>query len=153
MEIDLRKDLGVNLFKQGLEIIEFYYQNACCVKKVHRELLPLYGQFNRATKAAIRAIETKFLIKLTFLDIKPPTRLRRVRTKENIAAVSASALLRKSIARFFHFNRATEVAIRAIVTKFHIKFTLSHHKLKKILQLYWSVLMMTINYRFVNGER
>ena len=76
--------------EQRLQIIEFYYQNACSVKKVHRALLPFYGQFNRPTEAAIRAIVTKFRTKFTLLDIKPPARLRRVRTEENIAAVSAS---------------------------------------------------------------
>ena len=55
-------------------------------------LLPCYGQFNRPTEAAIRAIVTKFCTKFTLLDIKPPTRLRtcRVRIEENIAAVSTS---------------------------------------------------------------
>ena len=48
--------------------------------------LPFYVQFNRPTEAAIRAIVTKFRTKFTLLDIKP----RRVRTEENIAAVSAS---------------------------------------------------------------
>ena len=33
---------------------------------------------------------SKFRTKFTLLDIKPPTRLRRVRTEENIAAVSVS---------------------------------------------------------------
>ena len=33
---------------------------------------------------------TKFRTKFTLLDIKPPTRLRRVRNEENIAAVSVS---------------------------------------------------------------
>ena len=58
--------------------------------KVYRALLPFYGQFNRPTEAAIRAIVTKFQTKFTLLDIKPPTRFRRLRTEENIAAVSAS---------------------------------------------------------------
>ena len=39
---------------------------------------------------AIRAIVTKFRTKFILLDIKPPTRLRRLRNEENIAAVSAS---------------------------------------------------------------
>ena len=43
---------------------------------------------NRPTEAAIRAVVTKFRTKFTLLNIKP--RFRRVRTKENIAAVSAS---------------------------------------------------------------
>ena len=38
----------------------------------------------------IRAIVTKFRTKFTLLDIKPLTRLHRMRTEENIAAVSAS---------------------------------------------------------------
>ena len=61
-----------------LQIFEFYYQNACAVNKAHRELLPFYSQFNRPTKAAIWTIVTTFRIKFTLLDIKPPTRLRRV---------------------------------------------------------------------------
>ena len=44
--------------EKRLQIIEC--QNACYVKKVHRPLLPFYGQFNRPTEAAIRAIVTKF---------------------------------------------------------------------------------------------
>ena len=62
--------------EKRLQIIKFYYQNACSVKKVHSALLPIYGQFNRSTEAAIRAIVTKFRTKFT--------RLCRVRTEENI---------------------------------------------------------------------
>ena len=75
--------------EQRLQIIEFYYQNACSVKKVHRAFLPFYGQFNRPTEAGIRAFMTKFHTKFTLQDIKPPTRLRRVRIEENIAAISS----------------------------------------------------------------
>ena len=60
------------------------------VKKVYCALLPFYDQFNRLTEAAIRAIVTKFRTNFILLDIKPLTRLRRVRTNENVAAVSAS---------------------------------------------------------------
>ena len=35
--------------EQRLHIIEFYYQNACSIKKVHHALLPFCGQFNRST--------------------------------------------------------------------------------------------------------
>ena len=76
--------------EQRLQIIEFYYRNACSVMKVHRVFLPFYGQFNRPTEAAIRAKVTKFCTKFTLLDIKPQTRLRRVRPEANITAVSAS---------------------------------------------------------------
>ena len=76
--------------EQRLQIVEFYYQNACSVKKVNRAFLPFYSQFNRPTEAAIRIIVTKFRTKFTLLDIKLPTRLRRVQTEENIAAVVAS---------------------------------------------------------------
>ena len=56
----------------------------CTVKKVHRALLPFYGQFNQPTEAAIRAIVTKFRTKFTLLDniAKALTRLRRVRTEK-----------------------------------------------------------------------
>ena len=85
-------NLTVNRLRnqKRLQIIEFYYQNACFVKKVCRTLLPFYSQFNRPAEAAIRAIVTKFGIKFTLLDMKPPTRLSRLRTEENITAVSAS---------------------------------------------------------------
>ena len=59
-------------------------------EKLYRTILPFYGQFNRPTEAAIRAIVVKFRTKFTLLDIEPLIRLCRVRTKENIAAVSAS---------------------------------------------------------------
>ena len=55
--------------EQRLQVIEFYYQNACSVEKVHRALLPIYGQFNRPTEATIRSIVTKFRSKFTLLDI------------------------------------------------------------------------------------
>ena len=64
--------------EQRLQIIKFYSQNACSVKKVHRMLLSFYGEFNRPSEAAIRSIVTKFRTKFTLLDIKPPIRLRRV---------------------------------------------------------------------------
>ena len=60
------------------------------LKKFLRGLFPFYGQLKQPTEAAIRANVAKFPSKFTFLNIKPPTRLRRVRTEENIAAVSAS---------------------------------------------------------------
>ena len=70
--------------------MNFIIKISALLRKLHRALLPFYGQFNRLTEAAIRAILTKFRTKFTLLDIKPPTRLRRVPTEENIAAVSAS---------------------------------------------------------------
>ena len=42
--------------EQRLQIIGFYYQNACSVMKVHHAVFPIHGQFNRSTEAAIRAI-------------------------------------------------------------------------------------------------
>ncbi|CAH1988625.1 unnamed protein product [Acanthoscelides obtectus] len=76
--------------EQRLQIIELYYQSSCSVKRVHRALLPIYRQFGRPTEGAIRKLVTKFRTQFTLLDIKPPTRRRRVRTEESIAAVSAS---------------------------------------------------------------
>lgn len=76
--------------EQRLQIIEFYYQNSSSVKNVFRALRPFYGRHNRPTEQAIQAIVTKFQTSFTLLDINPPTRIHRVRTEENIAAVSAS---------------------------------------------------------------
>ena len=55
---------------QRLQIFEFHHQNASSVKKVHRAFHPFYGQLNRTTEAAIRAIVTKFRTKFTLLDIQ-----------------------------------------------------------------------------------
>ena len=60
------------------------------LRKFIARFIPYYGQFNRPTEAAIWATVTKFCTKFTFLNIKPPIRLRRVQAEENIASVSAS---------------------------------------------------------------
>lgn len=51
--------------EQRVQIIEFYYQNACSVKKVHRVLLPIVYVLllfivSLTTEATIRTIVTKF---------------------------------------------------------------------------------------------
>ena len=78
--------------EQRIKIIEFYYQNSSSVKNVFHALRPFYGRHNRPTEQAIQAIVTKFQTSFTLLDINPPTRIHRVRTEENIAAVSASVV-------------------------------------------------------------
>ena len=55
--------------EQRLQIIEFYYQNACFLKKVYRVLFQFYGQLNRPPGAPIQAIVTKFCTKFT-LDVE-----------------------------------------------------------------------------------
>ncbi|KAK9876160.1 hypothetical protein WA026_011276 [Henosepilachna vigintioctopunctata] len=79
--------------EQRLQIVEIYYQNSCSVKNVYRLLRPLppyYGRHNRPGESTIRAVITKFRTKFTLLDIKPLSRMRTVRTEENIAAVAYS---------------------------------------------------------------
>uniref|UniRef100_A0A1L8EI80 Putative transposable element n=3 Tax=Haematobia irritans TaxID=7368 RepID=A0A1L8EI80_HAEIR len=76
--------------EQRLQIIEFYYQNQCSVRNVFRALRPIYGLHNRPSEQTINAIVTKFRTHFTLLDIKPTTRMRTVRTEENIASVSES---------------------------------------------------------------
>ena len=68
--------------EQRLQTIEFYYQNAFSVKEVHHSFLPFYGQYNpsQPTETTIRATVTKFRTKFILLEIKPATRLRRMRT-------------------------------------------------------------------------
>ena len=129
--------------EQHWQIIEFYYQNACSVKKVHRALLPFFGQFNRSTEAAIRAIVTKFRTKFTFLYIKPPTRLRRVRTEQ----VLMMTLNYRFVA--VRSNWASGFAPNLHYWTSNHQHAYAECELKKILQLYWPVLMMTLNYRFV----
>ena len=63
---------------------------------------------NRRTEVAIRAIVTKFRTKFTLFYIKPPTRLCRRRTEENIAAISSSVnddyQLSSSVNILFHIR-------------------------------------------------
>ena len=73
------------------------------MKNVFCALRPFYGRHNRPTEQAIQAIVTNFQASFTLLDINPPThctlldinpptRIHRVRTEQNIAAVSASVV-------------------------------------------------------------
>ena len=112
--ISLVYNLTINRLtnEQRLQIIAFYYQKACSVKKVHRELLPFYSQFSRPTEAAIRAIVTNSTPNST----------------SNSTPYSHCWILN-------HQHAYVEC------------------ELKKISQLYRPVLIMTINYRFVNRER
>ena len=55
-----------------------------------RALTPIFGRNNRPTLQAVRAIVNKFETKFTLLDVPVPTRCRIARSKEIIAAVSAS---------------------------------------------------------------
>ena len=87
--------------EQRLQIIEFYYQNAGSVKKVHCALLPFYVQFKRPT--------LKRLFGLLWLNFAPNLHCRTLNQQH--AYVEC--------------------------------------ELKKLMQLYQTVLMMTINYRFV----
>ena len=50
--------------EQRLQIIELYYQNSSSVKRPHRALLPIYGQFGRPTEGDIF-----FLPKMEELDM------------------------------------------------------------------------------------
>lgn len=57
---------------------------------MHPALIPFYGQFGRPSATAIQNLVTEFRAKLTLLDFKPTG--QRMRTEENIAAVSASVV-------------------------------------------------------------
>lgn len=60
------------------------------ITKISVTLRPIYGLHNRPSEQTINAIVTKFRTQFTLLDIKPTTRMRTVRTEENIASVSES---------------------------------------------------------------
>lgn len=79
--------------EQRLQIVELYYQNSCSVKNVFRLLRPVYGRHNRPSERAIQQIVDKFRTSFTLLDLQQPNRVRRVRTEENIAAVSAGGII------------------------------------------------------------
>ena len=60
------------------------------MKDVHRLLPHIMVVIIRPCESTIHAVITKFRTKFTLLDIKPSTRLRTVRTEENIAVVASS---------------------------------------------------------------
>ena len=66
--------------EQRLQIIEFYYQNAMLRKYIAR-----FFHFMISLIEPLKRLFGPYRTKFTLLDIKPPTRLRRVRTEENIA--------------------------------------------------------------------
>ena len=76
--------------QQRLEIIKNYYQNSKSVVATLRALTPIFGRNNSLTRQAVRAIVDKFETKFTLLDVPVPKRRRIARSKEIIAAVSAS---------------------------------------------------------------
>ena len=45
--------------EQRLQIIEFYYQNSCSVKRVHRAILPIYGKFGDAAHFCLNGYVNK----------------------------------------------------------------------------------------------
>ena len=55
-----------------------------------RALTSIFGRNYRRTRQAVHAIEDKFETKFTLLDVLAPERRRIARSKEIIAAVSAS---------------------------------------------------------------
>lgn len=69
--------------------MNFVIKIKCSVKNVFRALKPFYDRHKCPTDQAIQTIVTKLLINLT-LDVKPPTRVRRVRTQEKIGTVNDS---------------------------------------------------------------
>lgn len=58
------------------------------VKNVFPALWSFHERHSHRTEQAIQAIVTNFHTNFMFLDIKPPTSVRIVRTEENIAAVA-----------------------------------------------------------------
>ena len=76
--------------QQRLEIIKNYYQNSESVVATLRALTLIFGRNNRPTRQAVRAIVNKFETKFTLLDVSVPRRRLIARSKEIIAAVSAS---------------------------------------------------------------
>ena len=79
--------------EQHMQIIEFYDQNTCSVKRVHCDLPSFYGQFNRPTEATIWTIVTKFRTKYTFLDIEPSKHLRTLRKEIKILQLYRPVLM------------------------------------------------------------
>ena len=76
--------------QQRLKIIKNYYRNSESVVATLRALTPIFGRNNRPTRQAVRAIVDKFQTKFILLDV-PVSKGRRIaRSKQIIAAVSAS---------------------------------------------------------------
>ena len=76
--------------QQRLGIIKNYYQNSESVVATLRALTPIFSRNNRPTRQALRAIVDKFETKFTLLEPPVLKRRRIARSKEIIAAVSAS---------------------------------------------------------------
>jgi hypothetical protein len=76
--------------EQRFQIVEIYFEKNKSVREVYRALRPFYGEHNRPSEQAIRAVIDRFCTNFTLLDSKPSTRQRNVRTEENIAAVARS---------------------------------------------------------------
>lgn len=76
--------------QQRFQIIKAYYQNFESVAATLRALTPIFGRYNRPTRAAILSLVHKFESTFSLHNVPVPVRQRLGRSAENIAAVSAS---------------------------------------------------------------
>ncbi|CAD7083697.1 unnamed protein product [Hermetia illucens] len=76
--------------QERLQIVKIYYKNNEPVTNCLRELCGIYGRHNRPDVKTVVYMVEKFESKFTLLNVKPPNRMRKKQTEENITAVSAS---------------------------------------------------------------
>jgi len=74
--------------EQHVQIIKFYYQNQCSIRKTFRALRDFYPRHNRPAESIIRRLVTKF--ESTDSINNQPTPVRRRNARSEIAAVRES---------------------------------------------------------------
>jgi len=99
--------------EQRVQIIKFYYQNQCSVRKTFRALRDFYLRHNRPAESTIRRLVAKFESTGSTNNQPTPVRHRNARSAENIAAVRESVREnpRQSISR-----RSQELGLSATST-------------------------------------
>lgn len=80
-----------------LEIVQKFYANLRSFVSTQRSFTQEHGRHHRFDKQNIRRVVEKFKREFTLHDIKPPTRQRKARSNENIAAVKESVAERQIV--------------------------------------------------------
>jgi len=76
--------------EQRVQIIKFYFQNQCSIRKTFRALRDFYPRHNRSAESTIRRLVAKFELTGSTNNEPTPVRRRNARSAENIAAVRES---------------------------------------------------------------
>lgn len=76
--------------QRHVQIVRIYYENSSSVRSTFRALCSTFGLHSRPSERAIHRLINEFESTGSVADLNKPTRQRRARSTENIAAEAQS---------------------------------------------------------------